>query len=171
MRSGGERASSTGRMPRASFHSPTGRSSLTGASVWREKNSDGSIPESVFKEVRARLRDGPATANDLGGAKAGRTVVGLDRHQAGGRATARRGRGCLYGTARLPEGLRPDRQARARSARRDRTHRRRMSPAPGNRCRSPSRRRDGRRTLRTTTDSAGAMYYRFSTTPGWWRWR
>ena len=40
-------------------------------SAWRAKIADGSIAESVFAEVRARLADGPATANDLGGAKAG----------------------------------------------------------------------------------------------------
>jgi uncharacterized protein YcaQ len=39
--------------------------------AWRAKIGDGSIPDSVFEEVRARLADGPATANDLGGAKAG----------------------------------------------------------------------------------------------------
>jgi uncharacterized protein len=39
--------------------------------VWRERIDQSSIPDSVFKEVRARLADGPATANQLGGAKAG----------------------------------------------------------------------------------------------------
>jgi uncharacterized protein YcaQ len=38
---------------------------------WREKIDGGSIALSVFREVRARLVDGPATANDLGGAKGG----------------------------------------------------------------------------------------------------
>ncbi len=39
--------------------------------AWRAMIREGTIPASVFKEVRARLSDGPATANDLGGAKAG----------------------------------------------------------------------------------------------------
>ena len=38
---------------------------------WRDKIEAGSIPRSVFREIRARLADGPATASDLGGAKAG----------------------------------------------------------------------------------------------------
>lgn len=39
--------------------------------LWRERIRESDIPDSVFKEVRARLRDGPATANQLGGAKGG----------------------------------------------------------------------------------------------------
>jgi len=39
--------------------------------VWKERIEAGPIPHSVFREVRAKLGDGPATANDLGGAKAG----------------------------------------------------------------------------------------------------
>jgi uncharacterized protein YcaQ len=39
--------------------------------IWRERIQDSSIDQSVFKEVRQRLADGPATANQLGGAKAG----------------------------------------------------------------------------------------------------
>ena len=39
--------------------------------IWRERIRDSSIDKSVFKEVRKRLADGPATANQLGGAKTG----------------------------------------------------------------------------------------------------
>lgn len=39
--------------------------------TWRARIEATSIPDSVFKEVRAQLADGPATANQLGGAKAG----------------------------------------------------------------------------------------------------
>jgi hypothetical protein len=39
--------------------------------AWKVKIGEGTIADSVFSEVRARLSDGPATANDLGGAKAG----------------------------------------------------------------------------------------------------
>jgi uncharacterized protein len=39
--------------------------------LWRKRIRESDIPDSVFKEVRARLSDGPATANQLGGAKGG----------------------------------------------------------------------------------------------------
>jgi uncharacterized protein len=39
--------------------------------LWRTRIRESDIPKNVFKEVRARLSDGPATANQLGGAKAG----------------------------------------------------------------------------------------------------
>jgi uncharacterized protein YcaQ len=39
--------------------------------IWEQRIRESSIESSVFKEVRARLADGPATANQLGGAKGG----------------------------------------------------------------------------------------------------
>ena len=66
-----ETPSSTGRTRRASFRSSDWPLFAPRRAAWRAKIGDGSIPGSVFKEVRARLSDGPATANDLGGAKAG----------------------------------------------------------------------------------------------------
>ena len=39
--------------------------------IWKQRIQASSIDKSVFKEVRQRLADGPATANQLGGAKAG----------------------------------------------------------------------------------------------------
>ena len=37
----------------------------------RARLEESTVPDVTFKEVRARLAEGPATANDLGGAKAG----------------------------------------------------------------------------------------------------
>jgi uncharacterized protein len=39
--------------------------------LYQEALKETSIPKRVFKEVRAHLADGPATANEMGGAKAG----------------------------------------------------------------------------------------------------
>ena len=167
----GRTPSSTGRTPRASCPSRSGRTSPSAAAPTAPART-GTTTCRTARTTRCidqLTAEGPLTATELGGAKNGGEWWDWSRREDRRRARADVRRGGLHRAPRLEAGVRPRRARRPGRAAARRPGRRGVPAPPGR----PGRRRDGRRpparTSPTTTASRASRSTRWSRTRAWSR--